>query len=50
MREKKLERAILFGIARLSNKNAESCKSSGEPPWPECPIIFHQPKRPQKKL
>lgn len=48
MAKRKLEHIILKGIERVSRKEAMSCKAEPEPPWPECLIILHQPKRPKK--
>ncbi len=48
MSTKKIERSILKGIEKMSRKDAQGCKVSPEPPWPECPVILHQPKRPKR--
>jgi cyclic lactone autoinducer peptide len=48
MEKKKLERTILKGVERISRKEAMSCKASPVPPWPDCMIFLHQPKRPKK--
>ena len=50
MAKRKLERTILKGIERVSRKEAMSCKATPEPPWPDCLIILHQPKRLKKKV
>lgn len=49
MKSDKLVRSVLKGVERLSRKEAESCKVGPEPPWPECIIFLHQPKRPKGK-
>ncbi|MBP5654227.1 MAG: cyclic lactone autoinducer peptide [Clostridiales bacterium] len=48
MAKRKIERAILKGVERISRKEAMSCKADPEPPWPDCWIILHQPKRPKR--
>lgn len=47
MIEKKIERTVLKRIEKMSRKEAESCKVGPVPPWPDCPFILHQPKRPK---
>ena len=48
MMKKNLERTVLKSVEKMSRREAMSCKASPEPPWPECPFFFHQPKRPKK--
>jgi len=48
MKKDKVETAILKKIEKAGRKEALACRGSMEPPWPECRVIFHQPKRPKR--
>lgn len=48
MKRQKLEYEFLKGVEKLSRKNAHYYPENPEAPWPQCPIILHQPKRPKK--
>lgn len=50
MKNNKVESVILRGVEKLSRREAQACRGSAEPPWPECLLIFHQPKRPKKVI
>lgn len=41
----KIEKKLLKQLERITRKNAVN--PGGEPPWPICTVIFHQPKRPK---
>jgi len=45
---KRFEQIVLKSVERMSRKEAESCKAGPGSPWPDCPFILHQPKRPKK--
>ena len=42
---RKLFEVVAF--EKLTRKNAQSSKVYPEAPWPICPVILHQPKRPK---
>lgn len=46
MAKKNYEKKLLVQVEKLTRKNAIGSNASPEPPWPICPFIFHQPKRP----
>lgn len=48
MDKKKIEYKMLKKIELMSRRNAKAASSDPEAPWPICPYIFHQPKRPKK--
>lgn len=46
------DRIIYLDIISIDDRDCFSysvcCKASPVPPWPDCRIILHQPKRPKK--
>jgi cyclic lactone autoinducer peptide len=48
MTKTNLEKKVLIRVEKLTRKNAQSSKVYPEAPWPICPVILHQPKRPKK--
>lgn len=48
MKAQKFEYELLKRVEKLSRKNAQAYPGNPEAPWPQCPIILHQPKRPKK--
>lgn len=48
MNKTSLEKKVLIGVEKMTRKNAIGSKVYPEAPWPKCPFILHQPKRPKK--
>ena len=45
MKAQKFEYELLKRVEKLSRKNAQAYPGNPEAPWPQCPIILHQPKK-----
>ncbi|MBO4637236.1 MAG: cyclic lactone autoinducer peptide [Clostridiales bacterium] len=43
-----LRYTLLKQMEKISRKTARGARQDPEPPWPICPYILHQPKRPKK--
>ena len=48
MTKHNFETKVLVRVERLTRKNAMGARLDPESPWPTCPYILHQPKRPRK--
>ena len=48
MTKKTFEKKLLVQVEKVTRKNAKCSRMDPEPPWPTCPMILHQPKRPKK--
>jgi len=48
MTKKTLEKKLLIQVEKVTRKNAKGTHMDPEPPWPICPYLLHQPKRPKR--